>query len=80
MWILNPDGTYTIRDSEEEKKLIEIAIAEEKAEKKGERKGERKGRKKVIIAVAKEMLKMNMNIEDISKVTKLSPEQILKLK
>ncbi len=43
------------------------------------KKGEKQGEKKAIIEMAKEMKKNGMDIETISKITKLSKEEIIKL-
>ena len=48
-------------------------------EKKGEKKGERNGKLKRSIEIAKDMLKDGLNIETISKYSKLSKEEIIKL-
>lgn len=52
-----------------------IRYAAEEAELKGELKGEIKGELKGIIKVAKELLRSGMPIEQISKVTNLSPKE-----
>ena len=56
-----------------------ISEGEKKGKIKGEIKGERKGKLKRSIEIAKDMLKDGVNIEMISKYSKLPKEEILKL-
>ena len=53
-------------------RVSEIGYAEEK--------GKEQGIKETQIATAKELLKMNMKLEDIIKVTKLTKEEIEEIK
>ncbi|MDR0864832.1 MAG: hypothetical protein LBO74_07865 [Candidatus Symbiothrix sp.] len=47
---------------------------------KGERRGRKKGRREGICEIARNLLKMQMQVDDIAKATNLTPEEILKIK
>ena len=57
----------------------DLKYAKEEGISEGEKKGERKGKLKRSIEIAKDMLKDGVNIEMISKYSKLPKEEILKL-
>ncbi len=55
-------------------------IGVEKGRKEGIEKGRKEGIEKGVLLVAKQMLKMNMDIDDIAKVTNLSKEKLYEIK
>ena len=57
-----------------------MTILMDQAEEAGEKKGLEEGSKQKSIEIAKNMLNLNMAVEDISKVTGLSKTDIKKLK
>ena len=48
--------------------------------KEGKREGKREGKKEKCLEIAKNLLKINMPISQISEVTKMSKEEIAKIK
>ena len=68
-------GVYDKEAADEFVRQIDIADAEEKGEKRGLRKGIAQKAKEI----AKNMLKENMNIAEISKLTGLNQKEISKL-
>ena len=64
---------------EESIRITDLKLAKEEGLDEGEKKGERKGKLKRLIEIAKEMLKKGISIDDISEITYLPKEEILKL-
>ena len=64
---------------EESNRITDLKLAKEEGLDEGEKKGERKGKLKHLIEIAKEMLKKGISIDDISEITYLPKEEILKL-
>lgn len=71
---------YDEKEREEEKRIAEIEYAEEHGLNKGISKGIEQGISSEKVNIAKNLLSMNMPVEDISKATELSVEEINKLK
>ena len=77
MYILNADDTIIRTISrEDEIKIRALDIGKEE----GIKEGIREGHKQEQMKIAKEMLKENMDVKTIAKITKLSIEQIEDLK
>lgn len=85
------EAVVVIKEMTEDEKLERLAMLRQKAimdEKaiyaagldKGELRGREKGKKENQISTVKELLKMNMKLEDIVTVTKLTKEEIEKIK
>ena len=71
---------YYDKDAMEESiRITDLNFAKEEGLDEGEKKGERKGKLKRLIEIAKEMLKKGISIDDISEITYLPKEEILKL-
>ncbi len=70
----SPEFREYMTEEEDKRKIFNTKIRE--AEEKGLNKGLEQSKKEIAI----ELLKMDMNIDDIIKVTKLSKEEILKIK
>ena len=81
--IVNNDPEFMSYMSEEEdKRKIQNSLYNEAKEdgiKEGISKGKEEGKKEGSVAVARNLLSMNMKVEDISKVTGLSIDEINKL-
>ena len=65
---------------EESNRITDLKLAKEEGLDEGEKKGERKGKLKHLIEIAKEMLKKGISIDDISEITYLPKEEILKFR
>ncbi len=67
---------YLIKDIEEEKRRARIE-GMEKGIKRGREKGREEGEKKAMLDISKELLKIGMDVEKISKITGLSKSEIV---
>ena len=70
---------YDKEAMEESIRITDLNFAKEEGLNEGEKKGERNGKLKRSFEIAKKLLEKDMSIEDISKITELSKEEILKL-
>ena len=81
--VSNEEFFNILFDPERERELYDRtmkAIARKEGREKGLAEGRAEGHNKATIEIAKELLRLNMSVEEIAKITKLTLEEIEKLK